>query len=607
MVLGKRATAGTLGLIVACVVSFLPTAPALADGAATGGPTEPVIVTFESQAAANVGVRATVLDGAQKVGAGIVSIDANSADAVAIEQLPGVLAVEPDVTYAAADEPLPSDPADPCVVRPASCAGLTSGYLDQVGVRQLWAETHGATITLAVLDGGVDATNPDLVSKLVGPELDLTAVHDGPSDHGTSVASIAVASAGNSVGLAGVGWDVRLLSVKVLDATGQGRLSDVAAGVVAATDRGASVLNLSLSGPFTLALQSAVDYAVSRGVVVVAAAGNQGSDDPANAGYPARYRGVIAVGAVTSSDTVASFSNFGSWVDVYAPGVGLPGVQRDRTIKAFNGTSAAAPVVAGVAALLKAGTPSLTSDAMTALLHDTGARLGPAQHDASRLDATAAAAAPGVLPDGPNSPLGTLDAITRVPSGVRVRGWAIDPGTIAPVGVHVYVDGVGAGPLSAANPRADLGRALPSFGPNHGYEGFVAVPSGVHTICAYGINAGAGANGLLACKVFDVSARPVGSFDTVTRGAGGNIVVSGWAIDPERAAATNIVVTVDGVEVTTVVANLLRPDVALAYPDYGPLHGYAAAVPKLATSGHLVCVAAVTATAERTSLGCRSA
>ena len=599
MVLGKRAT---VGLIVASLVAFLPLAPARATS-----PTEPVLVTFVSQAAANAGVRAPLLDGAEPMGAGIVALDASGAEAAAIEALPGVLAVESDVTFTAADEPLPSEPGDPCLRTPARCAGLTSSYVDQIGLRQLWGKTHGATVTLAVLDGGVDVTNPDLAAKLVGPELDLTTAHDGPSDHGTSVASIAVASADNGVGLAGVGWDVRLLSVKVLDAAGQGRLSDVAAGVIAATDRGATVLNLSLSGPRTTALQSAIDYAVTRGVVVVAAAGNQGSDNPANAGYPAQYPGVIAVGAVTSTDAVASFSNYGPWVDVFAPGVGLPAPLRGGAIRAFNGTSAAAPVVAGVAALLKAGTPSLTSAAMASLLHDTGARLGPAQRDASRLDAAVAAAAPDLFPDASNSPRGALDAITRVPGGVRIHGWAIDPGTSAPIGVHAYVDGAGATPLEADGARPDLAKALPAFGAGHGYEGIVLARSGVREICTYGLNVGAGSNGLLACKQVDVSATPLGSFDTVTRGAGGLIVVAGWALDPERAAPTSIVVTVDGAQSSAVVANLLRPDVALAYPDYGPTHGYAVTVPRLATGGHVVCVLAVTATGQRAPLGCKSA
>ncbi|MEY2590556.1 MAG: thermitase [Acidimicrobiaceae bacterium] len=587
-----------LGLLFGCFAAFLPVVPAAAD-------TAPVLVTFESQAAANAGANETVLDGAESMGAGVLSVDANAADAAAIARLPGVLGVEADVAYHAADLPLPSTPSDPCLIAAATCGGLLSGYVDQIGLRQLWAKTHGASVTLAVLDGGVDPSNADLASKLIGTEVDMTDVHDGPSDHGTSVASIAVASADNRIGLAGVGWDVRLLSVKVLDSTGTGRLSDVAAGVVAATDRGASVLNLSLSGPFTLALANAVDYAVSHGVIVVAAAGNQASDDPPNAGYPARYPGVVAVGATTALDTVAPFSNFGSWVDVFAPGVGLPAWQLSGTIKSFSGTSAASPVVAGVAALLKAGTPSLTSEEMSALLHDTGRRLGSAQHDASRLDAAVAAAAPGLFPAAPNSPAGALDTISRVPGGITVRGWAIDRGATDAIPVHAYVDGVGVQHMVADRSRPDVAFANPGYGADHGYEATLPVEGGVHTVCTYGINGGAGGNALLDCRQLEVSSRAYGSLDVVNRTASG-VTVSGWAIDPARWTPTSVSISIDGGDAGTFVANAARSDVGDTYPAYGPVHGFTIAARSLGDGAHLVCVTALNAAAARTPLGCRS-
>src|SRR5204863_3610218 len=129
-------------------------------------------------------------------------------------------------------------------------------------------------------DGGVDATVPDIADKLVAPEIDLTSAHDGPSDHGTAVAALASGAVDNGVASGGVAWESRLLSIKVLDRAGTGRLSSVAAGVVRATDLGAQVINLSLSGQFTTALATAVKYATDHGVVVVAAAGNDGTDNP---------------------------------------------------------------------------------------------------------------------------------------------------------------------------------------------------------------------------------------------------------------------------------------------------------------------------------------
>src|SRR5438270_537343 len=136
----------------------------------------------------------------------------------------------------------------------------------------------------------------DIAAKLIAPEIDLSDAHDGPSDHGTAVAALAAGALDNGVASGGVAWDSQLLSIKVLDRNGTGRLSAVAAGVVRATDLGARVINLSLSGQYTTALATAVQYAIDHGVVVVAAAGNDGTDTPTVAlatgtvdgGYPAR-------------------------------------------------------------------------------------------------------------------------------------------------------------------------------------------------------------------------------------------------------------------------------------------------------------------------------
>ena len=88
---------------------------------------------------------------------------------------------------------------------------------DDVGVRDLWARTHGASVTIAVVDAGVDATVPDIADKLIAPEIDLTDAHDGASDHGTAVAALAAGSVDNGVASGGIAWDSRLLSIKVLD------------------------------------------------------------------------------------------------------------------------------------------------------------------------------------------------------------------------------------------------------------------------------------------------------------------------------------------------------------------------------------------------------
>src|SRR3990170_879710 len=168
--------------------------------------------------------------------------------------------------------------------------------------------------------------------------------------HGTHVAGIAAATAGNGVGVAGVCPRCTILAVKVF-ADGSGSTSDftVAQGIVWAVDHGANVVNLSLGGPGSSAVaQAAVDYAWSRGVVVVAAAGNSGSS---TLSYPAAYPNAIAVSATNSSDGLAGFSSYGSWVDLSAPDQGILSTVPGGDYASWSGTSMATPVVAGAAGL----------------------------------------------------------------------------------------------------------------------------------------------------------------------------------------------------------------------------------------------------------------
>src|SRR3954454_2668790 len=286
----------------------------LARPADASSPTD-VVVTFTTARAASR------VEG-DRIAPTVVSLQADRASISALQQSPGVIAVEPDVAFHATD--LATEPTDPCFTGPASCSGLDAWQFDDLGISDLWARTHGASATIAVVDGGIDQSVPDIAAKLIAPEIDLSEAKDGPSDHGTAVAALAAGAIENDSASGGIAWESRLLSIKVLNQSGVGKLSSVAAGVVQATDLGAHVINLSLSGQFTTALSTAVQYAIDHGVVVVAAAGNEGTDTPTvslptgtvDGGYPARYPGVVAVGASTRDHSVASFSDFGPWVDV---------------------------------------------------------------------------------------------------------------------------------------------------------------------------------------------------------------------------------------------------------------------------------------------------
>ena len=231
--------------------------------------------------------------------------------------------------------------------------------MTRVQAPSAWDVTTGqTTVTIAILDTGIDQNHPDLAGKVINNRnFTSSATVDDLYGHGTHVAGVAAAATNNAMGVAGVGYNTALMNVKVLDDNGSGAYSWIANGIIWATDNGAKVISMSLGGSSgSSTLQSAINYAVSRGVVVVAAAGNSGNSAPS---YPAYYSGVIAVAASDANDATASFSNHGSWVDVAAPGTGIYSTLPNHSNRigilnygSLSGTSMATPFVAGLAGLV---------------------------------------------------------------------------------------------------------------------------------------------------------------------------------------------------------------------------------------------------------------
>ncbi|MHB8060691.1 MAG: S8 family serine peptidase, partial [Gaiellaceae bacterium] len=238
----------------------------------------------------------------------------------------------------------------------------------------------GSDVTVAVLDTGVQADHPDLLGKLVSG-YDIVNADNDPADdntkdggHGTLVSGVIAAQENNGIGIAGVCWKCRIMPVKVLDSTGSGSDSGVASGITWAVDHGAEVINLSLGGPGTTqTLTDAVSYALAYGVVVVAAAGNDGEDAAlaTTPNYPAAYSGVISVGAVNESNSRYAWSNHGSWVQVDAPGctdsTGLGSVYLGN----FCGTSTASPFVAGLAGLALSYRPAASASSVVSAIEQS--------------------------------------------------------------------------------------------------------------------------------------------------------------------------------------------------------------------------------------------
>lgn len=275
-------------------------------------------------------------------------------------------------------------PNDPCF--------SLQWHLRQVGLPGAWRIGQGSGAIVAVIDTGVTPV-PDLPASLLVPGYNFVADNNNANDdhgHGTHVAGTIAQATHNGVGVAGVAFGARIMPVKVLSAQGSGSMGAIAQAIRWAADHGAQVINMSLGGPFPVnVIKSAVAYAHEKGVVVVAAAGNDGRG---KVSYPARYPGVLAVAATQFDETTTFYSNWGPEIDIAAPGGnvrvdqngdGKPdGVLQNTVVPGntartdylfFMGTSMASPHVAGAAALL-VGAGVNRPDALEDLLLRTARR-----------------------------------------------------------------------------------------------------------------------------------------------------------------------------------------------------------------------------------------
>jgi serine protease len=303
--------------------------------------------------------------------------------------------------------------------------------LDRLDANKAWETGTGSGQIVAVVDTGVDASHPDLAGAVL-PGHDFVDGDDNPADengHGTHVAGIIAAQAGNGIGVAGLAPSAKVLPVRVLDADGEGDDADIAAGVVWATDHHASVINLSLGGPeANTVLKQAVAYAIRHGVVVVAAAGNSYFEgDPVM--YPAAYPNVVAVAAVSFGDSRAIFSETGSYVSVAAPGLAVLSTYPGGRYTTMSGTSMAAPYVAATAALVRQSHPDMSGDQVAERLKSSAQDIGaPGRDDefgagmvdplAARTDGKPRPAPAPTVPGLPGLPVPVLPAPTLPPVSV---------------------------------------------------------------------------------------------------------------------------------------------------------------------------------------------
>ncbi|HEX6793915.1 MAG TPA: Ig-like domain-containing protein [Casimicrobiaceae bacterium] len=328
------------------------------------------------------------------------------------------LRADPSVEFAEVDRLIPA-------------AGVTNDpmsgnewHLATVGAPTAWTYSTGAGITIAILDTGVDGTHPDLAANMV-PGWNF---YDNNSDthdvngHGTTVAGAAAAVTNNSVGVASIAGSAKIMPIRIADPTAYALWSTVAQGITYAADHGARVVNLSYEGASASStIQQAASYLRSKGGVLFVAAGNTGAVDNTP---PTDLMMVVA--ATLQDDSHASWSTYGSFVDISAPGYNIISTAPGGAYWYCWGTSLATPIVAGTAALILAKRPDFTPSQVDATLKSTATDLGTPGPDvyfgAGRVNAAAALQqAAGAAPPSPSDTTKPSVAIAS-PTGGTVSG-----------------------------------------------------------------------------------------------------------------------------------------------------------------------------------------
>ncbi|MEK5232373.1 S8 family serine peptidase [Lysinibacillus sp. FSL K6-0232] len=239
-------------------------------------------------------------------------------------------------------------------------------------------------VTVAVIDSGVDFKHPDLKAQVLPPyNAAAPANTTYPGDHGTHVAGIIAAAQNNDVGGHGINPKAKLLPIDVFNGKDGANDFIIAQGILYAIEQGADIINMSLGGYGESPLmQEAVQKAIDSGITIIAAAGNESTDDYS---FPASFEGVISVGSTNEHNKLSSYSNYGPSVDIVAPGEEIYSTVYDAkkgsSFIKFSGTSMASPVVAGIASLLKSKYPQLKPYEIEAILEMTAQDLGDKGYD----------------------------------------------------------------------------------------------------------------------------------------------------------------------------------------------------------------------------------
>ena len=315
--------------------------------------------------------------------AGGKEVDAIESLGVSVVELPGSMDGEAQVNALSACPEVAFAELDPVAVPDFTVndpSYATQWHLKKIAAPTAWDSTLGdSSVIIAILDTGVNSLHPDLASKIVAGwnTYDNNADTSDVYGHGTAVAGSAAASSNNGVGVAAPAVNCKIMPMRISDKSGLGYGSTIASALTWAANHGARVANVSFRMDFSATVTAAAQYFMSKGGVVTMSAGNENTYYASATDNP--Y--VLTVGATTSTDALASFTNTGGNIDLVAPGCSIYTTNRAGAYSSWSGTSFSAPITAGVAALVISAKPSLTGAQVQDILEQSADDLGATGYD----------------------------------------------------------------------------------------------------------------------------------------------------------------------------------------------------------------------------------
>ena len=300
-----------------------------------------------------------------------------------------------------------------------------------INAQQAWdISTGSSSIVVAVTDNAINVNHPDLTNKMlqgydaVDNDNDPTGCGTNTGFHGSHVSGIVGAETNNNLGIASIGYDVSILPVKIGDCNGS--LTAGYEGIIWAADNGADVINMSWGGGGSSTYgQNVCTYAYNAGAIPVAAAGNDGVS---TVFYPAGYNDVVSVASTTTNDSKSSFSNYGTWIDISAPGSSILSTNESSGYQVTQGTSMASPLVAGLFGLMKSYAPNATNTDLINCLYSSASNIDAVNSNyigelgAGRIDAHQALLCLNAFSFNLDAAISTIDS----PNGI-LCGSSIDP------------------------------------------------------------------------------------------------------------------------------------------------------------------------------------